>query len=73
MALRYGDIDVALQGHVALLEICRPPHNFFDIPLINDIATALETLDKDPECRAVVLASKGKSFCAGADFNQEAS
>ena len=68
MALRFGDIGVALQGHVALLEICRPPHNFFDIPLINDIAAALETLDKDPECRAVVLASKGKSFCAGADF-----
>ena len=72
MVLQFGDISVALQGHVAVLEICRPPHNFFDIPLISDIAVALETLDKNPECRAVVLASKGKSFCAGADFNREA-
>ena len=72
MVSKFGDIGVVLQGHVALLEICRPPHNFFDIPLINDLAVALETLDEDPECRAIVLASKGKSFCAGADFNQEA-
>ena len=72
MISQFGDIGVAMHGHAALLEICRPPHNFFDVTLINDLAVALETLDEDPECRAIVLASKGKSFCAGADFNQEA-
>ena len=44
----------------------RPPSNFFDAVLISDIATALEELDTEPLCRAIVLASEGKNFCAGA-------
>jgi len=64
----FKDIAVEKSGHVALIEIRRPPNNFFDIALIQEIAGALEALDEDIECRAVVLASQGKSFCAGANF-----
>ncbi|MGC1465709.1 MAG: enoyl-CoA hydratase/isomerase family protein [Pseudolabrys sp.] len=64
----FKDIAVGKSGHVALIEIRRPPNNFFDIALIQEIAGALEALDEDVECRAVVLASQGKSFCAGANF-----
>lgn len=32
------------------------------------LADALELLDRDDRCRAIVLASEGKSFCAGADL-----
>ena len=64
----YKDIGVERSGFVATIEIQRPPHNFFDIVLINSIADALEDLDKDDGCRAVVLAAQGKSFCAGANF-----
>ncbi|MBI3759116.1 MAG: enoyl-CoA hydratase/isomerase family protein [Deltaproteobacteria bacterium] len=67
---RYGDVSVSLDGHVALVEIHRPPHNFFDEPLIASLADAFEALDRNPACRASVLASEGKSFCAGADFNR---
>ena len=55
-------------GQVAVLEIRRPPNNFFDIDLIRDLAGALERLADDGECRAVVLCSEGKHFCAGANF-----
>jgi enoyl-CoA hydratase/carnithine racemase len=65
---RYGDVSVALRGNVAELEIHRPPHNFLDVPLIRSLADALEALDEAAACRAVVLSSEGKSFCAGADF-----
>ena len=34
-------------GFVALVEIRRPPNNFFDIALIREIAGALEALDQD--------------------------
>jgi enoyl-CoA hydratase/carnithine racemase len=51
-----------------VLEIRRPPNNFFDIDLIRDLAEALERLADDGECRAVVLCSEGKHFCAGANF-----
>jgi enoyl-CoA hydratase/carnithine racemase len=64
----FKDIGVEKTGHVALIEIRRPPNNFFDIALIQEIASALEALDNDAECRAVVLAAQGKAFCAGANF-----
>ena len=64
----FKDIGVEKTGNVALIEIRRPPNNFFDIALIQEIATALETLDEDVNCRAVVLAAQGKAFCAGANF-----
>jgi enoyl-CoA hydratase/carnithine racemase len=64
----FKDIGVEKQGGVAVVEIRRPPNNFFDIALIQQIADALEGLDEDSECRAVVLASQGKAFCAGANF-----
>jgi enoyl-CoA hydratase/carnithine racemase len=70
--LRYGDVSVKLETYVALVEIHRPPHNHFDAQLIQDLADALEALDINLECRALVLASEGKSFCAGANFNQGA-
>jgi enoyl-CoA hydratase/carnithine racemase len=62
------DIGVDLAGHVATIEVRRPPHNYFDVTLINQIADALDALDADARCRAVVLAAQGKSFCAGANF-----
>ena len=64
----FNDIGVDISGHVALIEIRRPPNNFFDIALIQEIAGALEALDQDMNCRAVVLAAQGKAFCAGANF-----
>jgi enoyl-CoA hydratase/carnithine racemase len=64
----FKDIGVEKSGHVALVEIRRPPNNFFDAALISEIATACEVLDADAECRALVLAAQGKAFCAGANF-----
>jgi enoyl-CoA hydratase/carnithine racemase len=64
----FKDIAVEKNGHVALVEIRRPPNNFFDIALIQEIAGALEALDADIQCRATVLAAQGKAFCAGANF-----
>ena len=36
----FADIGVSLADHVATVEICRPPHNFFDTALIRQIAEA---------------------------------
>ena len=58
----YQDISVELNGNTALVEIQRPPLNFFDISLINQIADAFETLDDETNCRAIVLAAQGKHF-----------
>jgi enoyl-CoA hydratase/carnithine racemase len=63
-----SDIGIEKSGHVALVEIRRPPNNFFDIPLIKEIAGAFESFDDDIDIRAIVLAAQGKAFCAGANF-----
>jgi enoyl-CoA hydratase/carnithine racemase len=59
-------------AHVALVEIHRPPNNFFDTALIKGIADAYERLEDDVDCRAIVLCAEGKHFCAGADFSRPA-
>ena len=65
----FGDVHVDLHDdHVALVELRRPPDNFFDRALIAQIADALEALDEEPRCRTAVLCAQGKHFCAGADF-----
>ncbi|MCB1688234.1 MAG: enoyl-CoA hydratase/isomerase family protein [Halioglobus sp.] len=65
----FDDISTRITGHVAVIEIQRPPHNFFDRVLIAQLADILEALDEDGACRSIVLASQGKSFCAGANFD----
>jgi enoyl-CoA hydratase/carnithine racemase len=66
----YQDIGVDKAANfVGTIEIQRPPHNFFDMELIQQIAQAMEEFDKDDGVRAVVLCAQGKSFCAGANFN----
>ncbi|MYF96702.1 MAG: enoyl-CoA hydratase/isomerase family protein [Holophagales bacterium] len=54
---------------VAEIEIHRPPNNFFDLDLIGERATAIGELDERGACRAAVLCSEGKHFCAGANLN----
>jgi enoyl-CoA hydratase/carnithine racemase len=64
----FADIEVTVADLVATVEIQRPPYNYFDYALIQQIADAFEAFDGDRACRAIVLAADGKAFCAGANF-----
>jgi len=64
------DVSVTFDGHVATVEMRRPPNNFIDVDLIAAVATALERLDDEPKCRSIVLAAEGKHFCAGGNLKQ---
>jgi enoyl-CoA hydratase/carnithine racemase len=67
--MQFGDVNVSLNNHVAVVEIQRPPHNFFDVTLIENLADAFDAMDEETDCRALVLAAQGKAFCAGANFS----
>jgi 2-(1,2-epoxy-1,2-dihydrophenyl)acetyl-CoA isomerase len=56
--------------HVATVEFDRPPHNHFDVELITALADAYAALEEDLRCRAILLCSAGRHFCAGANFAQ---
>lgn len=58
-------VDVG-DDFVALVEFHRPPDNYFDAALISALADAYEELDRDGACRAILLCSEGRHFCAGA-------
>ena len=64
----YSELGITVEDHVAVMEIQRPPHNFFDFELISQLSAACEALGEHDACRAIVLCAAGKSFCAGANF-----
>jgi enoyl-CoA hydratase/carnithine racemase len=66
-----GSVEFARRGHVAQVVFQNPPHNHATIELLRSIGDVLDQLDADADCRVVVLASEGKSFCAGADLVTE--
>jgi 2-(1,2-epoxy-1,2-dihydrophenyl)acetyl-CoA isomerase len=73
-AARESELSVETgEDHVAVVEIRRPPNNFFDVTLIGQLADALDELAQNGQCRVAVLCSAGRHFCAGANFAARAS
>ena len=70
---RIGDVHITRDKHVATVTIRKPPNNSVSVDLMRDLADALGGLDKEPDIRAVVLATEGKVFCGGADLSNRAS
>lgn len=69
---QFGDVSVEVNDdRVALVEVQRPPHNFFSPAMLSSIADAFDAIDDDPEARCIVLAGQGKNFCAGAALDEK--
>lgn len=66
-----SDLVVSRDAGVAVIEVCRPPANYFDAELLTGITTHAEELQRDGSTRAIVLCSQGKHFCAGANFGSD--
>ncbi len=65
-------LNVTLSEHVAVVEFDRGPGNFFDRALLAELVDTAQQLASDRACRAIVLCSTGRHFCAGADFGSGA-
>jgi enoyl-CoA hydratase/carnithine racemase len=63
------EVSVEVRDHIAVVTMHRPPANFFDVAMVQELAGAFERLGDDG-CRVAVLASEGKHFCAGANFGK---
>lgn len=61
-------VDRTTQGAVAIVRFSRGSRNHFSTGLITALADAFEEAQRDPAVRAIVLASEGRNFCAGADL-----
>ena len=69
--MEYEDLGISIDNYVAVVEMQRPPNNFFDTALINNLADAFEHFDADDAVRAIVLCAQGKHFCAGNNFGSQ--
>jgi len=63
------DVTVELEGDIAVVTLRRPPHNLLTEPALRAVADAVDGLQG--RVRAAVVASEGRSFCAGADFRSD--
>ncbi|MFV3288831.1 enoyl-CoA hydratase/isomerase family protein [Pseudomonas sp. NY11955] len=58
-----------VEAGVAWITLNRPEQrNALDIPTLKQLHALLDSHDRDPAVRAVVLTGSGRSFCAGADL-----
>jgi enoyl-CoA hydratase len=65
----FSTLTIARRGSVAEITLTRPELlNRFDDPLHQEFTAALRSLRSERDLRAIVLASTGKVFSAGGDF-----
>ncbi|RYI32718.1 MAG: enoyl-CoA hydratase/isomerase family protein, partial [Acetobacteraceae bacterium] len=64
-------VRLHLSGPVATLTLDNPAKlNCFTAEMLSQLAAHLETIEADPDLRAVILTGEGdKAFCSGADIN----
>ncbi len=68
--IRMQFVTQSNEGPVAKITIARPElHNAFNEVVIAELTEAFVRAGQDDSVRVVVLASEGKSFCAGADIH----
>ncbi|ALM83346.1 enoyl-CoA hydratase-related protein [Bordetella sp. N] len=64
-------LEIEYKPQAAVVWLSRPDvRNAIDPLMVQELAETFETLGKDPQVRAIVLAGRGIGFCAGADIGQ---
>ena len=68
--MTYTTLETTLQQGVAVIWLNRPDvRNAMSAQLIAELTDAVGAAAEDDDMRAIVLAGRGKAFCAGADLN----
>ena len=68
---QFGDISVTIENYVAVVEIRRPPHNYFDFALIRSLKEAFDALDADANCRLSSSHRKENHFARVPTFKRQ--
>ena len=68
---RFETITWEKKGEIGLLTLNRPErYNAISRQLMDEVATVLDSLRYDTECRVLVLTGMGKAFCSGTDLKE---
>ncbi len=67
--MNYQTIEVEVAGGIGTIWLNRPDiRNAMNETVIAELAHAAHACEQDERVRVVVLAGRGKAFCAGADL-----
>lgn len=70
--MNYENIELIYQGQLAILYLNRPQvMNSLSVPMAREVVEALHEIELNKEIKALIVTGKGKSFCAGAELNQD--
>jgi len=71
--MAYNTLIVEVEDKIALIRLNRPEAlNALNNSLMDELATALQAADNDPQIRCIILTGSDKAFAAGADISEMA-
>ena len=71
--MAYQDLSCQAEGQTAVVTLNRPQRrNALSLNLMLELIDCLDTLGRDAQVRAVILAAAGKVFCSGHDLSEMA-
>jgi len=65
-----GFIEILIENNIAIITFSHPASNSFPSELLQKLTDELNALSVDNDVNVVILQSKGKTFCAGASFEE---
>jgi methylglutaconyl-CoA hydratase len=65
-----GHVNTAIENGIATISFFHPAHNSLPSYLLTALVTAIKKAGSDPSVILLVLQSEGKTFCAGASFDE---
>jgi cyclohexa-1,5-dienecarbonyl-CoA hydratase len=68
-ATRFARISFDVQQAVARVSLRNPPLNVIDIPMMEELATALAEIESQPQMAVTIVCGEGRCFSAGVDVS----
>lgn len=65
-----GSLSISIENKIATITFSHPASNSFPSDLLQKLTTELNAISKNKDVNVVILQSEGKTFCAGASFDE---
>lgn len=65
-----GSLSISIENKIATITFSHPASNSFPSDLLQKLTAELNGISKNKDVNVVILQSEGKTFCAGASFDE---
>lgn len=65
-----GSIEIQIENNIATIIFSHPASNSFPSELLQKLTNELNTISNNSDVNIIILKSEGKTFCAGASFDE---